>query len=340
MQTRRAMIRRSLALTAIAMAAGGCPPSTEVVGGEPPHWRAVPSPTNTNLTGVWTSGVGDVWAVGDAGTVLHWDGASFSATTVGTADFRCVGGSGPNDVWIAGRVGSPAIGVFYHYDGVRWSHVGVSAYGVFTDLWVSSATDAWAVLASSNPRLEIGAFPVAGGVLWHWDGSHWTSVSPTVRAGRVRGHGADNVWATAEASGTGFTHWDGHAWTTPIWIPDDRRLGYVAANPLERGLWVSGDDELWLTGGWPCRYDGTRWNFFLPPRSDAGPLGPGQADIWGAASDDVWFVGVRGAIGHWDGSHLAGVVSPVHEWLWSIHGSGALDIWAVGNAGTIAHYGP
>src|SRR5207244_9013906 len=38
------------------------------------RWAGVSSGTTNDLLGVWGSGASDVWAVGDAGTILHFDG--------------------------------------------------------------------------------------------------------------------------------------------------------------------------------------------------------------------------------------------------------------------------
>ncbi|MDF2697830.1 MAG: Type fimbrial biosis protein PilY1 [Labilithrix sp.] len=65
-------------------------------------------PVLTDLHGVFGFGPDDVWFVGDASTVLHWDGTTFTklATPFDAARSKprlfAVWGSGPNDVWIAG----------------------------------------------------------------------------------------------------------------------------------------------------------------------------------------------------------------------------------------------
>ena len=64
-------------------------------------------PTTESLHGVWGSGPKDVWVVGDAGTILHFDGATWTKATAAfplgkKPDLRGVWGSGPNDVWVVG----------------------------------------------------------------------------------------------------------------------------------------------------------------------------------------------------------------------------------------------
>jgi len=69
----------------------------------------VESPVTTDLYGMFGFGPNDVWAVGEASTVLHWDGATWSKLATpfdGAADkprLLSVWGSSPDDVWIAGH---------------------------------------------------------------------------------------------------------------------------------------------------------------------------------------------------------------------------------------------
>jgi len=56
---------------------------------------------------VWGSGLTDVYAVGNAGTVLHFDGTTWKAMDSGaqTALVR-VWGAGPSDVYVVGAGGT------------------------------------------------------------------------------------------------------------------------------------------------------------------------------------------------------------------------------------------
>jgi uncharacterized repeat protein (TIGR01451 family) len=59
------------------------------------------------LKGVWGSGGSDVFAVGDVGTILHYDGAAWSAMSSGTSGgFRGVWGSSGGDVFAVGSNGT------------------------------------------------------------------------------------------------------------------------------------------------------------------------------------------------------------------------------------------
>jgi len=56
--------------------------------------------TTANLSAVWGSGPNDVWAVGDNGTIVRWNGAVWSPVASGTTnDLLGIWGSGPDDIW-------------------------------------------------------------------------------------------------------------------------------------------------------------------------------------------------------------------------------------------------
>ncbi len=51
------------------------------------HWCwENPHPQGNELRGVWSSGPGDVWAVGMNGTIIHWDGTSWASAPSGTTN--------------------------------------------------------------------------------------------------------------------------------------------------------------------------------------------------------------------------------------------------------------
>ena len=93
---------------------------------------------------MWGSSGSDVFAVGVYGTILHYDGSSWSAMSSGTsADSHGVWGSTGSDVFAVGN------GTILHYDGSAWSAM-------------SSGTDhgSWGVGQSRQRRL-------CRGRIWH-----------------------------------------------------------------------------------------------------------------------------------------------------------------------------
>lgn len=61
--------------------------------------------------------------------------------------------------------------------------------------------------------------------------------------------------------------------------------------------------------------------------------------VWGSSKRDVFAVGARGTIIHYDGRKWTTMASPEKKnWLRSVWGSGPKDVYAVGTSGTILHY--
>ena len=91
----------------------------------PPDWSPMHGGTGHDLHGVWGSSHNDVFALGDLGTILHYDGTKW--TTImksGTKNFLYgVWGNSHNDVFaVGGKVSdSQCYGVILHYDGSSWS---------------------------------------------------------------------------------------------------------------------------------------------------------------------------------------------------------------------------
>jgi len=111
----------------------------------------VPQPGGGALYGVWGTSTANVYAVGAAGRILHFDGSSWTSMNSPTrARVSRISGSGANDVWAAGDT------VVLHFDGSAWKSVtssiadGIiyrfyqSPTGVFpTALWAASAREVY-----------------------------------------------------------------------------------------------------------------------------------------------------------------------------------------------------
>ena len=83
---------------------------------------------------VWGSAVNDVFAVGEGGTIWHYDGFSWTGQTSGiTNNLNEVFGSASDDVYAVGN-GSTVL----HYDGFGWKPVDVGVSSDFHGLWVSA----------------------------------------------------------------------------------------------------------------------------------------------------------------------------------------------------------
>ena len=76
----------------------------------------MPAPTQSRLRAIWGSAGNDVFAVGDSGTALRFDGVSWQALPKPTPrDLRALWGRGPTEVYAVGDSGTVV-----RYDGVAW----------------------------------------------------------------------------------------------------------------------------------------------------------------------------------------------------------------------------
>lgn len=81
-------------------------------------WEAVPSPmpAGVALFKVWGRAADDVWVVGQAGVILHYDGAWEAVESPTEAPLFTVAGNSAGEVW---AVGGPP-GVALRFDGGGW----------------------------------------------------------------------------------------------------------------------------------------------------------------------------------------------------------------------------
>ena len=191
-----------------------------------PSWSSVESGATPPLWGVWGSSATDVWAVGDFGTIIHWNGIAWSASS-----------SGVSEVFSAERVGQQ-----------RRRRLGGRGCG--RDLALG-----WRHLVGLYECLHQGALPPVGkrarydvwavgenGTILHWDGTAWSaSASGTTSAlWGVWGSGPSDVYAVGDTTTGEATvlHWNGAAWST-VSTPAD---GYP------NSVWGGGPDDVWIVG--------------------------------------------------------------------------------------------
>ena len=273
-------------------------------------------PQGNTLRAVFELAPSDVWAAGDLGTILHYDGTRWSATPspVGVS-LKGLWASSPTDVWAVGDNG-----FILHFDGGGWTVVATSPAGLgLNAIWGTSSTDIWA----------------GGNNLLHWDGQTWSPATnlpyPFLTSiSGIWGSAPNNVYAVgAPALGGGFSdmgaggasvmRWDGSSWTavtTPI-------------GPLT-SIWGSGPSDVWVDGKTVWHFDGTNW---WQMATATGPM-------WGPAVGDVWILGSEPFFGA-QTQISSGVVATTNsgiKWGYNAIAGAGTDAWAVGNGGEMAHF--
>ena len=98
-------------------------------------------PTTQDLFAVWGSSAGDVWVVGNAGTILRWNGSAWASVSGGgTRVLRGVFAASPTAAWAVGDAAA-----ILAWDGSAWSPESAGVTGVLRDVWGVSAGEVWAV---------------------------------------------------------------------------------------------------------------------------------------------------------------------------------------------------
>lgn len=100
------------------------------------------SAAGTLLNAVTGTSDSDLWAVGEQGSMLHFDGAEWKIHTMpgAPATLFDVWGSGPQDYWAVGNDGAVA-----HYRGGQWARVEVDHPQNLRSVWGFGPDDVWIV---------------------------------------------------------------------------------------------------------------------------------------------------------------------------------------------------
>jgi len=290
-----------------------------------PRTAAVPL-TDGSLRSVWAASTTDVWAVGDHGLILHFDGGSWSVmTSPTTADLNGVFGSASGDVWAVGNEG-----VILHWDGGRWARAVSPTDGGLFGVWAGSG-----VVVAVGAQGSIVASSASGFV------TQPSGLSGTLTS--VWGRSRTEVYAT----GTDYTglEFDGQTWG-PLAEPSAGCVNSVWG--AEDGVFANG---YYLDAGSTVRVVPS----FPPPTHNSAPMCLWGGSVWASSRSDIW------AIAHI--RTVAGLDPPDQIWTdpgscWSrvsgnsffaydqpgrgfnlraVFGLGVHDIWAVGDFGVVVH---
>ncbi len=276
-----------------------CAPGLEACGTI--GWRTMVSGTDEQLLGVWGSAVDDVWAVGESGTVLRFDGVGWQTSEpLGADALTAIWGAAANDVYTVSEAGE-----IFHYDGVAWS-VAHDAGLPLWDVHGSGPTDVYVVgddgtalhfdgatwgavnVGRTEPLLSVwAATPDAvfistdGGPLLRWDGTTWNEDFPSLPGTYVYelwGSGPDDVYGGTDSFHT--WHWNGTSWTTLPLLTDNDAVA----------IWGVGPDDVYLVSDVIAHHGGGESMWAI------AASGQNLAGVWVAPDGTAFAVGGGGTI--------------------------------------------
>jgi len=232
---------------------------------KPILWSSMDSGTSNTLKGVWGSSANDVFAVGDDGTIVHYNGDLWSSMDSGTDGvFEDVWGSSSIDVLVVGRDRK-----VLRYDGTSWSSIendiGRNADNLY-GIWGTSSDDIYIV----------GDY----GTVLHYDGTLWSDHNVTGSFKSVWNESPTDVFVVGNSRSV--KHYDGTLWSS---------MDSGALNDLD-SIWGTSSNDVFAVGqgGTIIHYNGDSWTSM-----DSG-TGAIFYDIWGVSSGYVFTVGYQGII--------------------------------------------
>ena len=237
---------------------------------------------------LWGSASDDVWAVGEAGVTMHWDGQSWTYVRRNDwPDLTVLAGRGRNDVWTGGCIGDAV--VVLHWDGWNWRRWDAPSYQALDSPGTpcpvpASMGDGAGARARRRSALAIDA---AGS---------WSRRFPHPRVASTRGSPRRK---------------DARRSWPPVWRKPGRWAAETTDQPYEPSPFA-----VHLSCAGSAAED-------LAPLPGQGS-DPGGARH--AGPDDVWAVGTDGLVLHFDGEFWTRLPIDASQNLVALHGAGR-TVW-------------
>jgi hypothetical protein len=165
----------------------------------------------------WGTSYNDMYAVGDGGTILHFDGGSWTKMASGTTgDLHSIWGTSDQNIWAAGYNDTKGTVTIVHYHGTSWQVIDNSTLPGQIGSGGDGVTTAWTIDSASSHRVYLAGaylYKSVGGTVWSRDSgviqnalSGGGFASLNFMAGN-----AINDYFVAGAGGF-LSHWSGKSW--------------------------------------------------------------------------------------------------------------------------------
>jgi hypothetical protein len=162
----------------------------------------------------WGTSSTDMYSVGDGGTILHFDGMSWTRMVSGTTkNLYSIWGTSGQNIWAAGWDVNHATSEILHYNGTSWQENILAVNG---EGYKWGLGEVWACDSAGHPITCVSGsqlFRKTDASMWREDdsdriGNRYTD-GGYIGVG-VRGNSSNDLIA---AGNSGFiAHWNGHSW--------------------------------------------------------------------------------------------------------------------------------
>jgi hypothetical protein len=296
------------------------------------------------LHAVWPIAASDVWAAGESGALVHYDGQGWSPVPgFDEIDERwnlyALWGASANDLWVGGELDSRES--LSHWDGKRFEAArleGAHWPGRITRLIGTGPADVWAVLRRmSSSAAHVDATPRDEQLL-HWDGTTWRAV-PDLRPSTFQTkyynryddivpRGPGDVVALSYDQ---VVHFDGVGWSRIVAPPERGAPRVLGAIPGSTEVTVVGEGGL-------CARVGSTWKIEVTPASTHDVVALGAKDVYTAelwrtrkyATNGDVVTTSHVSIGHFDGTAVTPVLTKDHPFAVRdvrLRASGPANVW-------------
>jgi len=267
-------------------------------------WIVQQSTVTSTLRSVWGSSGSNVFAVGDSGKIIRYDGNTWTEIQNLASELRGVYVHSETCVFVVGYGGK-----IFRYNGTQWDTMNSNITDNLRDVWGSSETDVFAVGDS--------------GTILRYDGTGWTATISSDEKPYlwgVWGSSGDNVFAVGN-DGAVFRY-NGIAWSETA----------SSVSKHLKAIWGSSKTDIFAVGdgGTLIHNDGSKWTA-MNGLADFGSL----TGISGTSENDVYAVSSSGKIIHYDGASWTETANPSGKGLYGIWGSPDGEMFAVGDGGTV-----
>lgn len=298
-----------------------------------------PAPHGFALFGIWGSAPNDIWAVGEAGTVMRYNGTAWvtlPSQDVGSdADFAGIWGSSRNDIWIVGQKGALS-----HWNGQIFTHSTLDPPVALNAVWGVGPDEVYVAGSGGNAfrcnaQQQCKLLPAAPGTdltgvaliaIWGRSGTEVYLAGSRLRS--------DSGGILNNLYGGVLLRWDGLSLSRVYTMEPPNSVRFSALTGRTSGprqLWIGTSDGGVLSG------DGE--HFQVETATDSGRIyaltttGPAldneQADVWAATA--------RGQLLHRTALGWEQLSTTAYESLFALYGD-RVNLWAVGDSGSIINW--